>query len=126
MESCSLQYVERSRVPLRDKNKAKSLVSLPLYSPNSKGTKRRRSSEVYIETIARIFPNPLTLGFTAGGGEGCEVVNYSCWTRVAIGVTNVRRRAFSFRSRDGLLAQRRFRRERGLEWRTAARRALRS
>jgi len=72
------------------------------------------------------FPNPLTLGFTAGGGEGYEVVNYSSWTRVAVGVTNVRRRTFSFRSRDGLLAQRRFRRERGVEWRTAARRTLRS
>ena len=96
------------------------------YFLNFKGTKQRRSSEVYIEPIARIFPNPLTLGFTAGGGEGYEVVNYSCWTRVAVSVTNIRRRTFSSRSRHSLLAQRRFRRERGMERRTAARRALRS
>ena len=95
------------------------------YSLNGKGTKQRWSSEVYIEIIARIFPNPLAPGFTARGKE-YDVVDYSSWTRAAIGVTNVRRRAFSFRSRDGLLAQRRIRRERGVERRTPAQRALRS
>jgi hypothetical protein len=49
------------------------------------------------------FPNPLALGLTAGGEE-YEVLDYSSWTRVAVGLTTVRRRAFSFRSRDGLLA----------------------
>jgi len=89
------------------------------------GTKRRSSCEVYIEPIARIFPNPLARGHRAGG-EGYDVVNYSSWTRVAVGVTNIRRRTFSSRPRDSLLAQRSFRRERGVERCTAARRALRS
>ena len=72
-----------------------------------------------------LFPNPLAGGLTAGGEE-YEVVNHSSRTRVVIGVTNIRRRTFSSRSRDSLLAQRRFRRERGVERSTAARRALRS
>ena len=100
---------------------AKTLFTLEI----PKGTKRRLSCEVYIETIARIFPNPLARGLTAGG-EDYDVVDYSSWTRAAVSVTNVRGRTFSSRSRDSLLAQRRFRRERGMERRTAARRALRS
>jgi hypothetical protein len=32
---------------------------LHFYTPNAKGTKRRWSSEVYIEIVARIFLNPL-------------------------------------------------------------------
>ena len=52
-----------------------------------------------METIARIFPNPLARGFTAGG-ERYDAVNYSRWTRVALGVTNIRRRTFRSRLRD--------------------------
>ena len=58
---------------------------------------------IYIETIARIFPDPLAPGFRACG-EKYDAVAYSSWTRAAVSVTNVRRRAFSFRSRNGLLA----------------------
>ena len=125
MVCSSLGDLERSPVQLQS-NRATPLVILPrACSPNSKGTKGRWSCEVYIETIARIFPNPLASGLTAGG-EGYEVVNYSSWTRLVVSVTNIRRRTFSSRSRHSLLAQRRFRRERGMERRTAARRALRS
>jgi hypothetical protein len=45
--------------------RSRSLVCLP----NAEGTKRRRSCELYIETIARIFPNPLARGFTAVGED---------------------------------------------------------
>jgi hypothetical protein len=84
-----------------------------------------RVAKYYIETIARSFPNPLAGGLTAGG-EGYEVVNHNSWTRLAVSVTNIRRRTCSSRSRDSLLAQRRFRRERGVERCTVTRRALRS
>ena len=96
------------------------------YSPN--GIKNQTATE--FRSLYRgdcpIFPNPLAPGFTARVtiGEGHEVVNYSSRVRVAFGVANVRWRAYSSRSRDGLLAWRRFRRECGLERRTAARRAL--
>jgi hypothetical protein len=37
------------------------------------GTKTRRSSEVYIEAIAHIFPVPFAPGFTDAGGQSEKV-----------------------------------------------------
>src|SRR5438128_510144 len=96
---------------------------VPLFlSERQYGTKRRRSSEVYIEAIAPIFPDLLASGLSTREaiGEGHEVVNYGSRAHVAFCVPSLCRRAFGPRTRDGLLAWRRFRRECSLERRTAA------
>ena len=52
-------------------------------------------------------------------GEGYETVNYGSRAHLAFCVPSVCRRAFGIRTRHGLLAWRRFRRECSLERRTA-------
>ena len=52
-------------------------------------------------------------------GEGYETVNYGSRDHLAFYVRSLCRGAFSTRTRHGLLAWKRFRREGSLEWRTA-------
>src|SRR5947199_10355896 len=98
---------------------------LPFCSRLSKrlqeGTKTPRSSEVYIEAIAHIFPYSSCSRIYSGGwaiGEGYETANCSSRADVASCVPSICRCAFSTRARHRILTWRSLIRECSLVWRT--------